>query len=159
MNKRVLTLCILHLENQVLLGMKKRGFGAGKWNGFGGKIHEGETIEEATIREMKEESGVTVTNLKPHGILEFINKPHELLEVHMFGTSTYSGTPTESEEMKPQWYNIEDIPYENMWPDDKYWLPELLKGKCFEGTFFFDKNGAIVENTFSLIRCAEVENR
>ncbi len=158
MEKRVLTLCILHQKNRVLLGMKKRGFGEGKWNGFGGKVEEGETIEEATIRETEEEAGVTVANLKAHGVLEFrfLEKPDEILEVHIFGTRDYTGTPTESEEMRPVWYKVDDIPYDDMWPDDIYWLPELLKGKCFEGTFFFGKDGGIVENTFSLVRCAEV---
>lgn len=42
----------------VLLGLKKRGFGTGKWNGFGGKVEPGETIRQAAIREMKEEAGI-----------------------------------------------------------------------------------------------------
>ena len=156
--KKILTLCILHKDGQVLFGLKKRGFGEGKWNGFGGKVDKGETIEEATIREMKEEAGITVSNLKQHGILEFrfIQEPNEVLEVHIFGTNTYSGTPSESEEMKPQWYPIEKVPYESMWPDDTYWLPELLKGKCFRGGFMFGKDGEIIENTFSLVRCLEL---
>lgn len=51
-NKKILTLCIIHQENKVLIGMKKRGFGEGRWNGFGGKVQENETIEEAAKREL-----------------------------------------------------------------------------------------------------------
>ena len=51
-------------ERQLLLGRKKRGFGEGKWNGFGGKLEPGETVEEAAVRELQEESGVTATQLR-----------------------------------------------------------------------------------------------
>jgi 8-oxo-dGTP pyrophosphatase MutT (NUDIX family) len=61
---KILTLCLTKEDGMILLGMKKRGFGEGRWNGFGGKVEEGETIVEAAIREMKEESGLTVKNWK-----------------------------------------------------------------------------------------------
>ena len=60
MSKKILTLVFLREDCRVLLGMKKRGFGAGKWNGFGGKIETGETITEAAVREVKEECGYIV---------------------------------------------------------------------------------------------------
>ena len=65
--KKILTLCIVHQHPQVLLGMKKRGFGEGRWNGFGGKVHEGETIEEATKRELEEETSIKDVCLKQLG--------------------------------------------------------------------------------------------
>ncbi|MEK6845806.1 MAG: NUDIX domain-containing protein, partial [Nanoarchaeota archaeon] len=52
------TLCILIKRDEVLLGMKKRGFGIGKYNSFGGKLKLGETIEEAALREVKEDGGI-----------------------------------------------------------------------------------------------------
>jgi 8-oxo-dGTP pyrophosphatase MutT (NUDIX family) len=55
-----LTLLLLRSNGRILLGRKKRGFGAGKANGFGGKVEVGETIKEAAVREMQEESGVTI---------------------------------------------------------------------------------------------------
>ena len=58
--RKVLTLVLLREDNRVLLGMKKRGFGVGKWNGFGGKLEPGETVLEAAAREVKEECGFTV---------------------------------------------------------------------------------------------------
>ena len=48
------TLCPLIKDDQILLAMKKRGFGVGKWNGVGGKVEKGEEIIDAAIREIKE---------------------------------------------------------------------------------------------------------
>lgn len=127
-------------DGKILLGMKKRGFGVGRWNGFGGKIEESETIEQAALRELKEESGITAREMTKGGILEFSfeNDP-KILEVHIFKVTDFIGEPTESEEMKPQWFSFDNIPFEQMWSDDKYWLPYLLDGKLFKGAFLFDR--------------------
>src|SRR3990167_5319839 len=86
MTRKQLTLCIIHEHPRVLLGMKKRGFGEGRWNGFGGKVDAGETIEDAARREVLEECGVSVGELKKRGVLEFSfeRNPEEILEVHIF---------------------------------------------------------------------------
>ena len=140
------TLCFLVKENKVLLAMKKRGFGAGKWNGVGGKITEGEDIKDATIREANEEIGVTINaaDLKNHGSIKFSfeNNPDWNQEVHIFITEKWEGEPAESEEMKPQWYLHSDLPFSEMWLDDPYWLPKVLAGKNVEGEFFFNNNGS-----------------
>lgn len=138
---KLLTLCIIKKDSEVLLGMKKRGFGEGRWNGFGGKVGKGEAPEEAAKRELKEEVGIVAKNLEERGVLnfEFENDP-EILEVHVFYTSNFKGKPTETEEMKPKWFKIDEIPYGEMWPADKYWLPLLLKGKKFRGDIHFFDN-------------------
>ncbi len=138
--KKQLTLCIVQQKNKILLGMKKRGFGVGRWNGFGGKLEENETIEEAAKREMLEEIGVESNELNKVGILdfEFENDP-KILEVHIFHITKFSGEPKETEEMKPEWFDVDKIPYDQMWSDDIYWLPMLLDGKKFKGKFLFDR--------------------
>lgn len=138
--KKVLTLCMVVQDQRILLGMKKKGFGVGRWNGFGGKVEEGETIEQAATREVHEESGIRVSEMEKVGIInfEFENEP-KVLEVHIFRVMNFTGEPTESEEMKPQWFDVDEIPYNEMWSDDIYWLPLILQGKKFKGTFFFDK--------------------
>jgi 8-oxo-dGTP diphosphatase / 2-hydroxy-dATP diphosphatase len=138
--KKILTLCIIHQHPRVLLGMKKRGFGEGRWNGFGGKLKEGESIEEAAKREIKEECNIEVKDLNRIGIVEFNfeNNP-ESLEVHIFKSSDFEGELSESEEMKPEWFNIDEIPFDKMWPSDLYWLPLFLKNRKFKGKFLFDK--------------------
>jgi 8-oxo-dGTP diphosphatase/2-hydroxy-dATP diphosphatase len=142
--KKLMTLCIVHQHPRVLLGMKKRGFGAGRWNGFGGKVAAGETIEEATRREFLEEAGVTIKDIFPLGVLEFEFQGNpEILEVHIFKAKEFQGSPTESEEMKPQWFEIADIPFKDMWPDDPYWMPLFLKDRPFKGKFLFGDSGSI----------------
>lgn len=135
-----MTLCMVIKDGQVLLGMKKRGFGEGRWNGFGGKVSEGESIEEAAIREMKEEAGVEVAKMHQAGILEFsFESDPKVLEVHIFKVDEFLGEPQETEEMRPEWFSFDKIPFAQMWSDDEYWFPYLLADKKFKGKFLFDR--------------------
>ncbi len=144
--KKILTLCLIHQPPRILLGMKKRGFGAGRWNGFGGKISGSETIEEAACREVKEEAGIEVGDLHKVGILdfEFQGNP-QILQVHLFHASDFTGEPTESEEMKPVWFPVDQIPFPTMWSSDHHWMPLFLAGKKFTGRFLFDGADQVVE--------------
>ena len=148
--RKILTLCIIHQYPRVLLGMKKRGFGAGRWNGFGGKVGEVEAIEEAAKREVQEEAGIAVAAIEPAGMLEFSwdGKP-EILEVHIFRATEFTGEPQETEEMRPQWFHTDEIPFDAMWPDDRYWMPLFLAGKKFRGRFIFDVNDQILRYSLS----------
>ena len=148
--KKLLTLCIIHQHPQVLLGMKKRGFGAGRWNGFGGKVSPGEAIEDAAKRELHEEAGIKIGDLHKVGILEFEFQGNpEILEVHIFRVEHFSGKPTESEEMKPQWFHVDEIPFDIMWPDDKHWFPLFLNGKKFTGKFLFGDGDVILSQALT----------
>lgn len=138
--KKQLTLCIPIEEGKVLLGMKKRGFGQGRWNGFGGKVEANETIEGATKRELQEEVGVKDGVLTKVGTLEFSFEDREdTLEVHVFKLTAFEDNPVETEEMKPQWFLYDEIPFKDMWADDELWLPFLLDDKLFKGEFLFDR--------------------
>lgn len=141
---RIYSLCIIRQEVRILLGMKKRGFGRGKWNGFGGKLQAGESIEEAAVREVKEESGIDIRSLEKAGVIEFefCGNP-EIMQVHIFRSADFSGVPEESDEMRPCWFPIDEIPYGEMWPDDSYWLPLLLDHRKFTGKFIYGEDGQI----------------
>ncbi|HTE48941.1 MAG TPA: 8-oxo-dGTP diphosphatase [Candidatus Paceibacterota bacterium] len=152
MKKIVTTLCIIHQHPSVLLGMKKRGFGSGRWNGFGGKIADGESIEDGAKREVKEEAGIELINLDKVGIIDFEFKGnHEILEVHIFKSDNFLGNPAESEEMRPQWFHIDEIPFMEMWPDDVHWMPLFLKHKKFKGKFVFGEGDVILEKELEVV--------
>ena len=127
------TLCFIFKgdpPNSVLLGYKKRGFGVGKFDGFGGKSKPGETLFEAASRELEEEAGLVTqpTDLDQCGIIMFTfpNRPAWDQEVHVFIARKWNGTPSESEEMRPEWFQLNSIPYERMWDDSHIWLPRVL---------------------------------
>jgi 8-oxo-dGTP diphosphatase/2-hydroxy-dATP diphosphatase len=136
------TLLFLRSGDQILLAMKKRGFGAGKWNGVGGKLEQGETLEDALVRETVEEIGVTPTSWTAVGELDFVQDAETEDPWHMFVyayiADSWDGEPSESEEMNPKWFHIEDIPYADMWDDDEFWVPYVLDGKKVTGEFTFD---------------------
>jgi len=145
-SKKIMTLCMIHQGNKILLGMKKRGFGKGRYNGFGGKVHDGESVEEAAKRELMEEVGIRCEELNSIGILDFSWKnKSEILEVHIFKAEKFKGEPVESEEMKPQWFHIGEIPFHSMWSDDPHWFPYFLENKKFKGNFVFNDEDRVVE--------------
>ena len=141
------TLLFLLKENKILLAMKKRGFGQGRWNGAGGKPKEGETVIETAIRETQEEIGVIPKNISQVATLDFYfqNKPEWDQQVLVFITNDWEGDPSESEEMKPQWFDIGKIPFESMWPDDPFWLPQILSGKKIQAKFTFGDNDIVLD--------------
>lgn len=146
--KKILTLCVIHNDTQILLGMKKRGFGAGRWNGFGGKIHDGEMIEEAALRELKEEVSLIPSDMGKRGVVTFVyNDDQTAMEVHIFSVTSFDGEPEESDEMLPKWFLRDQIPYGDMWPDDRYWLSIFLAGKKFNGEFIFSDKSTIIDHS------------
>ena len=143
---RTTTLSFLVKEGEVLLAMKKRGFGVGKWNGVGGKIIAGETIEQSAVREIKEEIGVDVqiSDLRDAGTLRFSFDGNSDWNqaCRVFTIQQWKGELAESEEMRPQWYPVNRLPFDEMWVDDPHWLPKVLTGQAIDGEFLFNKDGS-----------------
>lgn len=152
--KKIQTLCLIHQHPKILLGMKKRGFGQGRWNGFGGKVGPDESIIDAAKREVLEEIGVEVDLTEENKFavvqFEFHNQP-DTIEVHFFKTGEYKGEPSEGEEMLPKWFGVDEIPLEEMWPDDKYWIPLFLEGKKFKGRFLFGEKDSVLEKNLEIV--------
>jgi 8-oxo-dGTP pyrophosphatase MutT (NUDIX family) len=141
--KKIVTLCFLLRGDEVLLGLKKEGWGRGKWNGIGGQVEEGETFLFGAIREIAEEINVLVKE-------EHLEKTAELLfrfieedgiiremEGQVYCIREWEGEPSESSEIFPKWYKQGDMPFDTMWEDDRHWLPRVLMGEKLKGTFLF----------------------
>ena len=135
------TLCFIIENDETLLIEKKRGVGEGLYNRPGGKLEGDETPEECAVRETIEEVNVKPEGLEKIGELEFLFGQNPFMFVHVFTGEIYSGEPEESEEARPEWFNTENIPLDEMWPDDKYWIPKLLDGEKFLARFNFDEEG------------------
>lgn len=142
------TLLFVRRGDEILLIEKKRGLGAGKINGPGGRLDRGETPEQCAIRETQEELCITPTEVKFAGELMFQFVGDNKLAGHsihgyVYTASSFTGTPTETNEAKPVWTRIDAIPYERMWQDDALWLPLMLEGKPFVGKFVFDEDAML----------------
>jgi 8-oxo-dGTP diphosphatase/2-hydroxy-dATP diphosphatase len=138
----------------ICLAMKKRGFGMGRWNGVGGKVEsEKETIEEAAKREAKEEIGVVANNLNKIAELSFHfpHNPNWDQMVHVYFVENWNGEPMESEEMNPKWFSADQIPYSEMWPDDIFWVPEVLTGKFLKANFTFGEGDTILKKEINIV--------
>ena len=131
-------LCFIVREEKILLIRKKRGFGAGKINGPGGKVDPGETPLEAALRETFEELGVKPIGAEQRGELHFQFRDGFSLHCAVFLARDYEGEPRETAEAVPLWTPLNAIPYGEMWADDRHWLPLLLRGAHFSGWFEFD---------------------
>lgn len=163
MAQQATLLFLIDRTNQkICLGMKKRGFGAGKWNGFGGKVNGEESIIDTAIRELFEETSsedgkpgtkIDQTDINHVATINFMftHKPGWIQEVHVFITENWTGEPYESEEMRPRWFSFNEIPYSEMWPDDELWLPRVIAGERLEGSVTIDDKDGIVEQSFTSI--------
>jgi len=130
-------------NERVLLGMKKRGFGAGWWNGFGGKLEAGETYKLGAIRETHEECGLQIKSLQLAARLLFYFDNNLDVVSAVYTSNSYSGDPVETEEMRPEWFSVHGLPLEQMWGGDRYWAPSVLdrsNDAVLDFVVYFDKN-------------------
>ncbi len=141
MKTMVTTLLWIKKDGKILLARKKRGFGAGKINGVGGKLEPGETVTQAMIRETQEEIGVTPLEFEKMAIIEFdelVKGERAKVVMHIYLANDYEGEPTESEEMQPLWFDENNLPLDQMFEDDIYWKDNILSGKKCRGKIVFD---------------------
>ena len=104
-------LCFIVKDVRILLIRKKRGLGAGKINGPGGKIEPGETALESAIRETQEEIGVTPLEIEERGVLHFQFSDGYSLHCVVFLARDFDGVPIETVEATPLWFETGAIPY------------------------------------------------
>lgn len=140
------TITVIERNGKILLGKKKRGYAEGIWNGYGGKVESGETIEQSMIRELTEESGLRSLKHEKVAYIEFINDIDDYIsECHIYKVNEYEGELHETEEISPRWFKVDELPFSEMWPDDFHWLPLVLQGKKVRGHFVI-KNHKTIEH-------------
>ena len=139
---------------QVLLGRKKTGLGSGNIVGLGGKIEAGETALQAIVREIEEESSLVVrpSDVAQVGFIRYAFPFREnwSQDSTVFVVDAFSGTPQESDELVPDWYDVTELPLEGMWDDAKYWLPQVLAGETVHASFTFGEDlKTVSESSFA----------
>jgi 8-oxo-dGTP diphosphatase len=139
------TLAFVRDGEQVLMIRKKRGLGAGKINGVGGRLEHGESPLQGILRETREELEITLIDPVQRGELHFQFLDGYSLFCTVFVATRFDGTPVETEEAAPLWFDVGQLPFHEMWEDDKLWLPQALEGKSFRGFFVFDGDKMVSE--------------
>ncbi len=141
----------------MLLGLKKTGFGAGKWVGLGGHIEDGEKPEMAAAREVLEESSLVVSadSLQHMASIEFRfpSRPSWDQTAQVYVTSAFEGKPVESDEVIPRWFAENELPFPRMWDDARYWMPAVLAGRHVDVTITFADDCATVVNIEPELDC------
>jgi 8-oxo-dGTP diphosphatase len=129
--------------------MKKTGFGNGRYNGFGGKKKDEETIPQAAVRELKEECGILAEEQHIYKVgeldFQFPKKPEWNQVMHVYFVKQWTGEPKETEEMRPEWFAHEDVPYDKMWEADAHWLSFVLAGHYVKGSYVYSEEQKLLE--------------
>jgi len=132
------TLLFVLRDGHALLIRKKRGLGAGLINAPGGRIEPGETALEAALREVEEEVGVRPRGAQARGELSFQFTDGLALHVHVYTAPDCEGEVIETDEALPLWLPVDALPYDEMWADDRIWVPVMLRGERFTLRAVFD---------------------
>ena len=140
------TLCLILGEKKILMKLAVRGISKGRWNFPGGKIDAGETPEQASYREVLEETGFKISEAQYHGKLFFAfeGRPEKDWYVHVFSTKRFAGELKESDEGPLKWFDADALPAEFMWSGDRIWFPHVLAGRKIAGSFTYDWKGQVL---------------
>ena len=128
------TLCYIKKDNQYLMlhrTKKENDINEGKWIGVGGKFEENETPEGCMLREVQEETGLTLTDYRLRGVITFISNEWITEYMYLFDASGFEGELQECDEGDLQWIPQEELLQLNLWEGDKIFLKKLLKDDRF----------------------------
>lgn len=143
---KLATLCLLVREGSVILARKKKKIGAGRLNGYGGMVEPGESVEEATVRETREEAKVEVPieSLDKRAVVNFHFDGVLKVQVHVFFARDWAGDPQETDEMgPPEEFDFDEVPYYEMLAADGHWLPLVLQGERITANAYYDADAAV----------------
>ena len=152
---RHLAQMLLVRDGKVLLGIKKTGFGTGKLVCPGGKVESGETETQAAIRETEEEVGIKVKSCEKVAQVIFRNLYYkgepETDIMHVFISDDFEGEAATTSELTPEWFPIDQIPYDKMWGDAKHWMPDALRRKKTDSFFRYNDQNEFTEFSVNMI--------
>jgi len=147
---KLATLCyVIDKKNQKTLMIhrvkKENDYHEGKWNGLGGKFSAGESPEECAIREVFEESGLTIKEPKMHGFISFPNFDgiHDWY-VFIFTAVNFDGQLIDSNEGVLEWIPNDKLTSLNLWDGDKIFIGWLFQEKFFSAKFKYE-NGKFID--------------
>ncbi|WP_338599276.1 8-oxo-dGTP diphosphatase [Sulfolobus tengchongensis] len=127
-------------KDKILMIYKKRGLGRGLFSFPGGKVEHGENGKECAIRELKEETMLIAKEVECAGKILFKVDGEDAETMEVYIVRKFEGIPMETDEAIPIWVNIDEIPYDKMWEDDKHWVPLVIEGRKIECEFYFSNN-------------------
>lgn len=129
------TLCYISNGDKVLMlyrNKKKNDSNAGKWIGVGGKFEENESPDDCLIREVFEETGLTLTSYRLNGIVTFVSDEWETEQMFLFTADGFTGTlDTSCDEGELSWCDRETLMSLPMWEGDRIFLPLIMNSKDF----------------------------
>jgi len=132
---KLTTLCYIENDRGEYLMLhrtkKRNDLNAGKWIGVGGKFEADETPEECLLREVYEETGLTLTHYRFRGIVTFLSNEWEGEYMHLFTADKYEGTLCDCNEGELAWVPKNDVLKLNLWEGDHIFLRELLENDRF----------------------------
>lgn len=139
---KLATLCYLKRDGCTLMLHRRRlgDYHRGKYNGLGGKLAPGESPEDCVRREVHEESGLKVTEMRLRGILTFpLFDGRDDWYVFVYTVTGFEGELTSSAEGELTWVADEDLLGLELWPGDRVFLPWLDKPETFSATFRYEE--------------------
>jgi 8-oxo-dGTP diphosphatase len=134
------TLCYVKREGCTLMvhrNKKANDIHEGKWNGLGGKFEAGETPEECVIREVYEESGLTIRNPRLCGLLMFPQFKGNDWYVFVFTAAEFGGELIDSPEGRLAWIPDEKLLTLQLWQSDQVFMPWITSGEFFSAKFAY----------------------
>ncbi|MFB6194471.1 MAG: 8-oxo-dGTP diphosphatase [Halobaculum sp.] len=149
------TVCYPITDGETLLIRKQRGVGAGKLVGPGGRVEPDETPDDCVRREVREELRVEPVGVERVGEIEFHfrtpDPDDDSMYVYVYTAEGVRGEPEATPEAVPVWHPTDQLPYEEMWADDRIWMPHMLDGHTFTGQFVLTDDGeALAEYSVTL---------
>ncbi len=138
------SLCYIEKDEKYLMlhrTKKKNDINENKWIGIGGKFEADESPEECIVREVKEETGLTLNSYKLRGIITYISKTWETEYVCLFTSNDFSGKLIECDEGDLKWINKKDVLNLKTWEGDKIFIDKIQKDdKFFTIKFEYDED-------------------